>query len=190
MKNLLLICFALFSLTAFSQDTQTTAKTFPVKDGKVLYEGVVEVSGKTKDQLYKNAKKWFVDAFRSSKDVIQSDDKDGGQIIGKGWFYSTNTTEKYRIQTTIQVDCKDGRYRYRIYDIATTVDGKTESDPNAKYLVNVTAEFWNEKLTKENNGFSKKQKVLIQNDILGMDSSIQSAITSLGKAMNSAGDDF
>jgi hypothetical protein len=162
-----------------------------------MYEGVVELQGKTKDQLYKNVRKWFVDVFKSSKDVIQSEDKEGGQIIGKGWFNTTvgkngafSIATKYKVDVSIQIDCRDGKYRYRIYDIATTMDGKTEKDAYAKYWVNVPADQWNETVTKDGNGFTKGQKASMAKNIAAVDVDIVALIASLEKAVKSETDNF
>jgi len=32
----------------------------PVKEGQIIYTGVVEADGKTKDELYKNAQQAFI----------------------------------------------------------------------------------------------------------------------------------
>ena len=79
----------------------------------------------------------------------QSEDKDGGQLIGKGRMQvakkgALGMKELLNVDFYWQVDCKEGKYRYRIYDIKYTFDGKTESDLFSKYLVNVPAETANE----------------------------------------------
>lgn len=59
----------------------------------------------SKTILYTNALSWVTNSFNSGKAVIDMADKDGGLIIGKGYF------EKDRpMKVTIQV--KDGKYRY------------------------------------------------------------------------------
>lgn len=46
------------------------------------YVEVKEVDGMTKDQLFKNARMWVNDNFKSGKDVIQIQDKESGEITG------------------------------------------------------------------------------------------------------------
>jgi hypothetical protein len=48
----------------------------PQKEGKILYEIIDSIQGKTKDQLYVVARKWFVSTFKNSKSVIQTEDKE------------------------------------------------------------------------------------------------------------------
>ncbi|MFN4085386.1 MAG: DUF4468 domain-containing protein [Spirosomataceae bacterium] len=102
---------------------------FPRKDGKIVYEKVDSLKGFSKEKLYGFSKKWFADTFKNSKAVIQTEDFETGQIIGKGETYIVNPeleakgiifldilSGSYRF--TIQIDIKDEKYRIRIYDIA------------------------------------------------------------------------
>ena len=47
---------------------------------------VIDVEGKSKDELYILANSWFVAQFNSGKSVIQLNDKEAGVIIGKGYI--------------------------------------------------------------------------------------------------------
>jgi len=67
-----------------------------MKDGRIVYEGIVETPNLAKMDLYNNAKQWFVDYFNSSKDVIQNEDKDQGRIIGKGIIFIYRKTISYK----------------------------------------------------------------------------------------------
>lgn len=97
---------------------------FPTKDGKIHYEEVVEVTA-SKNNLYSNAKMWFVDTFKSADDVIQMDDKELGVIIGKGFsdiYVDTKilgdiSKTKTRAYYTIKVQLKENKYKVDIYDI-------------------------------------------------------------------------
>ena len=56
----------------------------PVFSFAQQYSEVVEVPGKTADQLYSSAREWFAITFKSAKDVIQMEDPTNKKIIGKG----------------------------------------------------------------------------------------------------------
>lgn len=83
----------------------------PIDQAELSYSAVVEVAGKSKDQLYVNANVWFVDTFNDPKSVIQYSDKDAGKIAGK--YYSPETAGMvfYGVRQTVTVDVKDGKAR-------------------------------------------------------------------------------
>ena len=162
----------------------TTGLNIPVKDSKIVYEGVIEIPNKPKSELYSNAQKWFIDMFKSSKDVIQNQDKDQGQIVGKG---NMTTSIKGRMgipwnfvnKMTIQVDCKDNKYRYRIYDIITSLPGGNIDDTPLEIPYNsLISGKWviNEKFTRS----------LVENT----NTDIKALVENLKKSMNVKKDDF
>lgn len=88
----------------------------------VSYTEVVELENISADVLFKRAKVWFATAYNSANDVIQLDDDDTNQIIGKATM-QYNPTILYaskqtggRINYTIKVFVKEGRYKYIITD--------------------------------------------------------------------------
>jgi hypothetical protein len=78
-------------------------------------EKVVEVDTTTSAEVLKaKARQWFVDTFKDANEVIQMDDAATNTIVGKGWSeFGPNAGIHY----TIEVACKQGRARYRIYDV-------------------------------------------------------------------------
>jgi hypothetical protein len=120
--------FALLLLPFFasSQTVDSLNLGFPIKGGKVVYESIADVKGIKKEMLYAASKKWISDSFTHSKAVTESEDIETGQIIGKG---TANVTTKsnswmlagylYKLEFNIQINCKDDKYRIRIYDITT-----------------------------------------------------------------------
>jgi len=101
----------------------TTSNSFPYKDGRIVYETVKEIPGISKTKLFGASKKWMADSFKSASHVIQSEDEPTGQIVGKGNTIITYVKKGalfgagYNLEFTVQVDCKDDKYRIRIYDI-------------------------------------------------------------------------
>jgi hypothetical protein len=110
-----LILFLLFfaSYTAYSQE-------LPVKDGKVFYEQVDSLPGILQAEVYKRAKLWMVNAFKDAKEVIQLDDKETGDIVGKGLFrfsYRYMVTVESVCRFTIKISSRENKYRAQVYDI-------------------------------------------------------------------------
>lgn len=134
MKRLLFIAIiALVSTTAKAQnDDEVKPDPMPVIEGNYQYQEVVNVGDAfKKDQLYKNAKVYFMDIFSGAKDAFQYDDKEEGRIIGKG-FLSVDDYKsvfpgvavlKWDVYYNVEITCKDGKYRYRVYDVLITREG-------------------------------------------------------------------
>lgn len=141
MKRIIVIAvIILLSMAAHTQaqsDKERVNKYFPNNDGLIVYTEVIKLdSTYTRDLLFKNAKQWLVDNFKSGKDVLQTEDKEIGYIIGQGYFvvgknpvgfFVTNS----RIWFTVKIEVKDGRYKYTFYDTEyeyTVVIGQTPTD--------------------------------------------------------------
>lgn len=128
MKKYITLSISLFiSFATFSQTT------LPEKDGIIVYSEVVQLdSTYKKDQLFLAAKKWFAETYKSANDVIQMQDKEAGEIIGKGLFSTFLKMpfpligESVNVYHTVKISVKDGRYRYEITDIY----GKYYSSPS------------------------------------------------------------
>ena len=60
------------------------------------------------------ANNFFVHTYKSANDVIQSNDKEAGKIIGKGNYSVTHVMSNFRIEHTITLLVKEGRYKYII----------------------------------------------------------------------------
>lgn len=96
---------------------------FPIDEntGKIVFSEVVQVDGKSKNDLYFSARKWFVNSFKSSQNVIQLDDKDEGLIVGKANL-DVRLSSKHRqnaghVSFTVKIEFKDGRYRYNFTNL-------------------------------------------------------------------------
>ena len=111
MKIFFTLTLMFFYVMSFAQ---TTLKTND--NGVVEYSQVIQVEASTQKDLYKKAKKWFVNTFKDAKEVIQTEDEDG--IIGKGSFHldKTFTTPEGWVKFTLEVQFKEGRYKYTFND--------------------------------------------------------------------------
>lgn len=154
----------------------------PLKDGKVTYTNVVQVDSTSKAELYKRAKRWFIETYKSGKDVIQLEDKENGEIVGKGFFKETWTVTFYAGQSinvwqTIKIQTKDGRYKYEIYDFRMKYFVSASQYTSASN-VDMPLEDWNKGRDSNNQKFYPK-----------IDKQVKILIESLEKAMNTPIDD-
>jgi hypothetical protein len=91
------------------------------ENGNLNYNEVIQVDSIKKDELYLRSKQFFVDVFKSAKDVIQMDDKEAGVVVGKGfndiYIKVMGIATSIQMWYTIKIQSKEGRYKYEIYDI-------------------------------------------------------------------------
>lgn len=113
MRNLSVIVFLFLAGNCFSQS-----------DTALKYSEVIQVEGISKQELYQRARSWANDAFKSSKNVMQIDDKETGEIAGKALFDATISwyaLGKRSAATTVnfkfQIIMKDGKYKYIFSDL-------------------------------------------------------------------------
>lgn len=113
-----------FSIIVFTPMISTCQDTkFPIDSltGKIRYSDVINVENASSNELYLRAKAWFAHSFNSAQNVIQFDDKESGKIIGKGLFSVRTVTlgshDAGNIKFTIEIQVKDGKYKYIITDI-------------------------------------------------------------------------
>jgi hypothetical protein len=97
----------------------------PTVDGQIVFSEVITIENVGKDELYARAKIFFIDQFKSGKDVIQLDDKAEALVIGRGFsdiYLSFGITENMKTQMwyKIKIQGKEGRYKYDIFDIQFT----------------------------------------------------------------------
>ena len=181
---IIFVFLATASLVAKAQ-IDTTRIDIPMKDGKIFYEGIVETPNLTKVDLYNNAKQWFVDYFKSSKDVIQNEDKDQGRIVGKGIIFisrkDNGSKGDYNDEITIQVDVKDGKYRYRIYNMTIIREVSYNALTGQNPYIQFFAEDLINKLYNNRKLFLSKSQCRIV--LQSMDVETNATIASLEKAM-------
>lgn len=92
--------------------------------GKVIYTEIVKIDSLTKDELYLKGREWVANVFKSSMNVIQMDDKEGGKIICKGQIEIIGEGTWGMIGRlgylvfTITLNFKNERYRYEITNLS------------------------------------------------------------------------
>ncbi|MGN8055632.1 DUF4468 domain-containing protein [Pedobacter sp. 22163] len=111
MKKILLIAILILTgKIVMAQDLN-----FPVDSltQKATYSEVIQAKG-SKNDLYNKAMEWLAINFKSSKNVVQLDDKDGGKIIAKFVAFDSNQGP---VTATLTIMIKDERYKYILNDI-------------------------------------------------------------------------
>lgn len=148
----------------------------PLKDRKVTYTDVIQLQGVSKDEIYKRAKHWFINTYSSGKDVIQLDDKENGEIIGKGcfkafWMISFYAGQNVNVWKTIKIQIKNDRFRYEITDFR--MKNYYLPSQNASVTdVGIPLEEWNKGHDSNNKRFYPK----INNQIIALISSLEKAM--------------
>jgi hypothetical protein len=133
----LLITLLFLPVMAFPQDDKKESTDQEVNaaynslqkvDGQYEFTEVVQLdSTYKKDILYRNAKLFFANLFKSSKDILQYDEREEGKVIGKGTIQITGhqnilLSDFSEIRTTnftLEISCKDGKYKYRLYGFSS-----------------------------------------------------------------------
>jgi hypothetical protein len=109
-----------------------------MKDKSVFYEKIDSSFKKEKIDVYKSAKIWFAEEFRNSNYVLKMDDKDLGELIGKGTAKISvpyGTSDRiYWLQFTVKVSCRKDKVRVQVYDIGVRTDEETEYTALEYYL--------------------------------------------------------
>lgn len=120
----------LLPIQLFAQSYKYEDLYLPINDGVLKYEAVIDAPGLSSSQLYQNAKVWFLDTFRSSKDVITFEDPQIGIFSGNGLFniYSQfmNQTIERTVYFSVRIEVKENRFRYSITDLRV---GSSISEP-------------------------------------------------------------
>ena len=98
------------------------------------FEKIIDISGKTKDQIYIKANSWFVETFNSAESVIEFQDKEAGKIIGKYVFTYTEGVYGYSVKQTVDLEMKDDKVRVKINNpLYKTTSGMGETYYNTSY---------------------------------------------------------
>lgn len=130
MKNTL-TALTLLLIGTVSANAQKLYDILPLKDDRVTYIQIEKAEGLTKDQIYRRARRWFVENYRTSNNVLQLQDIESGELAGKGI-----SSAGIPFRRAIMVDCKDGRYRITLTEFTINPAGAElpiESDKYSRY---------------------------------------------------------
>lgn len=100
-----------------SVQAQVTLPTDP-NTGKVSYTAVITSTGQSKNVLFDKAKKWIqTKSSESNPYTITYDNESTGSIAGRGSVSMPAGDRKYVLVFVINIDTKDGKFRYSFTDI-------------------------------------------------------------------------
>ncbi|GGG05631.1 hypothetical protein GCM10011323_07940 [Pontibacter amylolyticus] len=92
-----------------------------IKSEALTYSEVIEIPIVDKDKLFIRGREWFNENFKSSRNVLQIEDKETGELAGKGIMsiktsYRSLGDRPYHadVSFTMNVWVKDGKYKYEI----------------------------------------------------------------------------
>ena len=180
MKKIFILIIALF-ITHEIVAQERLLGILPLKEGKVTYSDIVPIQGVSKEEMYKRVKLWFIESYNSGKDVIQIDDKDHGEIIGKGcfiakWNFRFYTTLSMNVWKTIKIQIKNDSLKYEFSDFR--LNNYFFPTQNASLSnTSVPLEEWNKGHDANNKRFYPR----INNQMISLINSLESAIKSKGK---------
>ncbi len=104
MKKILLIIAGLFCITlTFGQNNFEWEK--------------VDSVAKSKDEIYSITKMYIGEMWKSAKDVIQNDDKEGGIIMVKGLNIQSKMSTTWKFAYTVKFMFKEKKYRIVIDNV-------------------------------------------------------------------------
>lgn len=144
MKKLLILLLALTPVLLFAQKKEVKQKfadytekgVYKIDGNNVVVSVVIDDVPGTKDDIYIKVKNFFARTYRDANSVLQTDDKESGTLIGKGYFKQVYTWKILGVTTLylncyhiLRVDIKDGRIRaICTVDQWEKYDGKDNKD--------------------------------------------------------------
>ncbi|HAN19607.1 MAG: hypothetical protein A2X13_14795 [Bacteroidetes bacterium GWC2_33_15] len=96
--------------------------TLSVAQNPYGFEDIIKVDSLSKDEIYDLARIWFTETFVSANNVLQIQDKEAGQLIGRGSIgytsatFMANEAVNGNISFLVKIFVKDGRFKYIITD--------------------------------------------------------------------------
>jgi hypothetical protein len=145
MKKQLFIIFSLIiSLFSFKNvNCQNEDIKLPIDSitGEILFINVVKLDSISKDELFSRALSWYAKYYKSSKSVIQSEDRIGGVIIAKPLFkvytvglFGEEIAPGHDVNYTVSVFVKDGKYKVEVTNFILNNTSKIPASGKGEYL--------------------------------------------------------
>ncbi|MES2375714.1 MAG: DUF4468 domain-containing protein [Bacteroidota bacterium] len=187
MKNLIVLVFILIAKITFAQQKDTVGLNTPFINGEVVYQKVFSAPNKSTAQLFSNAQLWFIKHYRNPN--IQIQDEATGRVVGssvelltfKGMLGIDGT---FDTNMAIQIDCKNGRYRARIFNIVIKAEdaNKVKSFINAEQLMyDLVGIKINAALVNNANPFNKNQS---KRALQSLNILVDNVMSSINQTMN------
>jgi hypothetical protein len=157
MKKIIFII--LFLTILFPQNSKKQLpKNFNIETSELRYEQVVSIDSEhPKNVLYDKLQRFVVHNYNSSNDVVQLNDKEGGNIIVRGnSSFTVMMGLKVWVPHTLDIKVKDGRYKYTL---VSNYNINSKSPLQKHYFV---------KLKKQNKNWIIKSDESLQSLIMRM----------------------
>lgn len=97
------------------------------QDAPFVISEVIEIKNVDKNELFVRGREWFNENFKNSKEVLQIQDKETGELSGKGIFtisyvfhYMGEKTAKTNVSFLLSLWVKDGKYKYELTNLVET----------------------------------------------------------------------
>lgn len=126
MKKIFIILFTIFGLALSACSSAGVQKQN--KELLKEYSDIVEIKGKTKEEIFELSQQWIAKSFNSANDAIQYKSVDEGKVIIRGITQpscdaSVSKIEcqgysKAKIIYTLTIDIKDDKTRFKFENIA------------------------------------------------------------------------
>ena len=123
-RLMLIILFFLVTNASFGQaDKDSILREMPMVNGRLVYSDSVRVDGHNRAKLDSNAKKWL-SGIGHVQDTLSADKDANSSVLS--WcateFKMTTTSValvkyKFYLIMVIDVDCFDGYYKYKVFNI-------------------------------------------------------------------------
>lgn len=125
-----------------SKNLNVFIDSLQIKENDLIFENVIMLDGYSKEQIFSRLRSLFVELFNDSKNVLEINDKELGQLMGKGKIkykhsnlIANNTNF---VSFTINILVKDGRFKYRINNLKSDYYADTKygdySSTHREYL--------------------------------------------------------
>lgn len=99
------------------------------ESGKVTFTEVIEVPNVSQSELHTRAHVWLATSFSSANEVILMNNRESGQLIGKGITTLRSGEQPSKLHFTLHLQFKDGRYRWEMTNLAYSVgDAKSTAE--------------------------------------------------------------
>jgi hypothetical protein len=119
----------------------------PNRDGWPFYEFIdSSMKDKTKPEIHRAGVMAIAELFGDSKEVIEINDLEDGNLVGKGTTSMSSRGYRYSIPFTVIITSKDGKFRVQAKSITKVRNAGTTSEQSllsiAKRSDGFNKEFW------------------------------------------------
>lgn len=149
MKRLITAILLIFGFGSMYSQTsdELPEKGLPEKEGKVFLEQIVILKDSTikKERIFSIVKDWVSKASKSSKGVIDYEDKQDGKIVCKGntkqSFNSIlGSSDEIKVDFTMDFTIKDGKFRLQLYNLQPILNNYSFAGSRNQFLTDMKIE--------------------------------------------------